>query len=147
MKNVANTEGRRYSYLTSEIEASYHEAASKFKLSDSAMRILYTICLKGEEGLLSDIVRLSGISKQTINSSLLKLETDGIVYLKTADSRKKKVCLTEKGKALAQNSALQVLRFENEILDSWTEEEQQVYIELTERFLSSFKEKIKEIKA
>ena len=130
MKNVANTEGRRYSYLTSEIEASYHEAASKFKLSDSAMRILYTICLKGEEGLLSDIVRLSGI-----------------VYLKTADSRKKKVCLTEKGKALAQNSALQVLRFENEILDSWTEEEQQVYIELTERFLSSFKEKIKEIKA
>ena len=146
MKN-ATTEGKRYSYLTSEIEASYHEAALKFRLSDSAMRILYTICLKGEGCLLSDIVHLSGISKQTINSSLRKLEAGGIVHLETADSRKKKVYLTEKGKELAQNSAWRVLEIENEIFDSWSEAERKVYIELTERFLTSFKEKIKETKA
>lgn len=144
MKKELQTE-RRYSYLTSEIEATYHEAALKCGLSDSAMRILYTICQHGEECLISEIVRLSGISKQTINSSLRKLETDGIIYLENAEGRKKKVILTAEGKILAQKSALKILELENEILDEWTNEERQAYIDLTEKFLSSFQKKIKQL--
>lgn len=144
MKKELQTE-RRYSYLTSEIEATYHEAALKCGLSDSAMRILYTICQHGEECLISEIVRLSGISKQTVNSSLRKLETDGIIYLENAEGRKKKVILTAEGKILAQKSALKILEFENEILDEWTSEERQAYIELTGKFLSSFQKKIKQL--
>lgn len=137
--------GKRYGCLTSEIDAAYHEAAAKFGLSDSAMRILYTICLSGETCLLSDIIRLSGISKQTINSSLRKLETDGILFLEAAEGRRKNVCLTEAGKALARNSVRRVLEAENEIFGAWTREEQDLYMELTERFLLSFRKKIKEL--
>ena len=34
----------RYNYLVGEIDATYHELSTKFGLSDSMMRILYTIC-------------------------------------------------------------------------------------------------------
>ena len=101
--------GRRYSYLTSEIEALYHEAAQKFELSDSALRILYTICLVGDVCPLSVTIRLSGISKQTVNSSLRNLEKHGALYLKTAGGKKKNIYLTEKGQALVEQSAMQVI--------------------------------------
>ena len=136
---------KRYSYLTSEIETAYHEAARKLGLSDSAMRILYTICLEGDHCPLSHIVHLSGIRKQTINSALRKLEEAGILYLELTSGRKKQVCLTQVGKVLAQNSALRVLSIEAEIFDSWSSSELESYIALTEKYLSAFKEKIKEL--
>ena len=140
-----NSVARNYSYLTSEIEAAYHEAALKCGLSVSAMRILYVICLHGEECLLSTVVALSGISKQTINSALRKLEREGILYLENTDGRKKRVCLTKKGKEAVQHSALRVIKIENEILNAWTPDERTAYMTLTEKFLFSFKEKTKEL--
>ena len=134
---------KRFNNLTSEINAAYHEAARKLGLSDSAMSILYTICLNGDSCSLSDIVTLSGISKQTINSALRKLEKSGVA--ETRGGKKKQVHLTEAGKALAQNSALRILNIENEIFDSWPSAEFERYIALTEKYLSAFKEKIKEL--
>ena len=64
---------RRFNQLLSEIEAVYHEAAWKLGLSNSAEQILYAICNLGVPCLLSDIVRFSGMSKQTINSAYLSL--------------------------------------------------------------------------
>ena len=92
----------RINYLTAEIDALYHQASLKLGLSDSAMRTLYTIYdqgSKGEECLLSDIYKQSGIQKQTVNSAIRRLESEGICYLAPNDGRGKKVCLTEKGKA------------------------------------------------
>lgn len=134
---------KRISYLTGEIDAAYHEAARRLGLSDSAMSILYTICLNGDNCPLSDIVSLSGISKQTINSALRKLEEASVV--ETRGGKKKQVYLTEAGKALAQNSVRRVLNIENEIFESWTDAELEGYIALTEKYLLAFKEKIKEL--
>ncbi len=134
---------KRYSFLTSEIDAAYHEAARKLGMSDSAMRVLYIICLSGDDCPLSDIVSLSGISKQTINSALRKLEDAGVV--ETLGRKKKQVYLTAKGKRLAQNTALRVLKIEDEVFASWSHTEVENYIVLTEKFLSAFKEKIKEL--
>ena len=134
---------KRFGHLTSEIDAAYHEAARRLGLSDSAMRILYTICLNGDNCPLCDIVRLSGICKQTVNSALRKLESAGTV--ETRGGRKKQVYLTETGKILAQNSVLRVLRIEDEIFASWSGAELESYIALTEKYLSAFQEKIEEL--
>lgn len=136
---------RNYSYLTSEIEAAYHEAALKCGVTDSAMRILYAICLHGEACPLSAVIALSGISKQTINSALRKLERAGILYLKNIDGKKKQVLLTEAGKAVARRSALRVIDMEKQIFDLWPPEERALYLALTEKFLLSFREKTKEL--
>lgn len=135
---------KRYSYLANEMEALYHEASLKCGISDSAMKILYAVCMYGEECPVSEIVRTSGISKQTINSSLRKLESDGILYLKSAGGKKKTAILTDKGKELSERSAMKVLNTEIEILNSWTPEEKAAYITLTEKFLNDFREKVKE---
>ena len=140
-----HTDLKRFSCLTAEIDAVYHDAALRLGLSDSALMILYTVCTYGESCLLHDITRLSGVSKQTIHSALHKLADEGIVYLEPVSGRKKRVCLTETGKAFAEQTVLQVIEIENEIFDGWTEAEREMYIGLTQRYLSAFREKVKEL--
>lgn len=143
MEKNCSFNGRQYSYLTSEIETIYHEAAQKFGLSDSALRILYTIDLLGDRCPLSEIIRLSGISKQTVNSSLRRLEQDGVLYLEAAAGKKKTVCLTESGNTLVKQSAHRILEMENDIFSSWSKAEQDGYIKLTEHFLSEFRDRVR----
>ena len=85
---------KRYNHLSGEIDAVYHEMSFKLGLSDSAMIVLYTICDRGSPCPLREICRCSGLSKQTVNSALRKLETEGAVYLKPVSARSKSVCLT-----------------------------------------------------
>lgn len=145
MDNLMTAELKRFNYLTNEIDAAYHEAARMLHLSDSALMILYTICNCGDSCLLSDIHRLSGISRQTLNSSLRRLEADGIVYLKLFEGKKKKVHLTAKGQELAENTAVRLIEIENGIFASWTEDEKKLYLELTQRYLSSFQDSVKKL--
>lgn len=145
MKELIAEEMKRFNYLSSEIDAAYHEASQKLGLSDSAMQILYTICNNGDACLLNDICSLFGARKQTINSALRKLEAEGIVYLETYSGRKKKVCLTEKGRAVADQTVVRLIAIENDIFGSWSGEELQMYLELTQRYLTSFKDKMKEL--
>lgn len=145
MDTQIKTDMKRYNHLITETDAAYHEAARKLGLSDSAMMILYTICNEGEECLLSDITYLSGVSKQTVNSALRKLEEEGVVFLETAGGKKKKVRLTDKGKKLVDNTVHKVIDIENRIFGSWSKEEWEKYLELIERYLVAFNEEIKNL--
>lgn len=136
---------KRYNYLVSEIDSAYHEAALKSGLSDSSMLILYAVCNNGDECLISDIKFLTGVSKQTLNSALRKLENDGFIRLEKVDAKKKKVCLTGEGRLLADRTAMKIIDIENSIFGSWTEDERNSYIRLTQKFLTMFKEKIREL--
>ena len=132
----------RINHLISETNAAYHEFAMKMGLTDSESMILYTICYFGESCLLSDIVSLSGINKQTINSALRKMEKNGQIVLQDYNGRKKTVHLTEAGKTLAEQTVAKIIQFENEIYQGWTREEQEVFVLLTQRYLEEFKNKL-----
>lgn len=99
MGDYMNPEVKRFNYLLSEINAAYHMAAVKLGLSDTGMTILYTICNYGDKCLLNDIIHLSGISKQTVNSALRKLEGEGIVYLEKSRGRRK-MCVFQRREKL-----------------------------------------------
>lgn len=143
MEYIVNAHLKRFNLLTSEINAAYHDAALKMGLSDSAFHILYTLCWCDGECPLSDIT--TGVSKQTINSALRKLEAENIVRLETYQGRKKKVSLTDAGYSLAKEKVLPLIAIENEIFGSWSDEEKNLYIELTRQYLSVFTKKIKEL--
>lgn len=145
MEAYSSQEMKRYNYLVGEINAVYHDISLKLGLSDSAMIVLYAICDHGDSCLLADICRCSGISKQTINSAIRKLEEEGMVYLETIGASRKKVCLTKEGKRLAARTAIRVIEAENAIFDSWTPEDVAQYLRLTERFLCAIQEKSKEL--
>ncbi|MDE7312124.1 MAG: MarR family transcriptional regulator [Eubacterium sp.] len=144
MAELMTTELKRLNYLISEIDAAYHEAALKIGLSDSSMTVLYAVCNSGGSCLLSEICKLSGTSKQTINSALRKLEAEGLIYLEAGEGKRKKVCLTEKGMDCSKNGVARLIALENDILASWTANEQEKYLELTQKYLACLKQKIKE---
>ena len=145
MAQITTPEMQQFNYLASEIDSAYHEAAQKLGLSDSAMLILYAICNHGEKCLLSDICKLSGTSKQTINSALRKLEAKDIVYLEAATGKKKMVCLTENGKSLANRTVARLITMENDIFSSWSVQERKLYLDLTRKYLTSFQEGIQKL--
>lgn len=132
---------KRFNYLLGEMEAAYHGMALKAGLSDSAMKILYAVCDNGDRCPIQHICCCSGLSKQTVNSALRKMEEEEILYLEPAGPKNKNVCLTEAGKLLAERTAGRIYRMENEILESWPQEDVQKYLELTECFLRSLQDK------
>ncbi|MCI8523041.1 MAG: MarR family transcriptional regulator [Lachnospiraceae bacterium] len=142
---MISKEMKRVNHLIGEIDAVYHEIAWKLGLSDSVFEILYTICNYGDSCMLKDICRNCGLSKQTINSALRKLEKEGIVYLEAVDSRHKKVCLTEEGRSLTRRTAESVIEAENQILASWPQEDVETYIALIRRYLLALQEKAKNL--
>ena len=142
----AGNEWKKFNQFVCEIEGMYHEASWNLGLSDSAQRILYAICNLGDPCFLSDVIRFSGISKQTINSALRKLEGEEILTVAAVGGRKKQIRLTEKGRTLAQETVMQIIRIEDEIYSGWTEEERRLYLELTQRYFEAFRERIKDLK-
>ena len=138
-------EVKRINHLHSEINNVFHEMSQQMGLSDSVSYILYTICNFGDSCLLTDIISMTGIPKQTANSALRKLESEGILRVEAVDCRRKRVILTEQGLILARRTAGEMIRMENEIFASWSEAERNLYLELTRRYLTQLKEKAKEL--
>ena len=133
---------KRCNHLQGEIDAVYHEASLKFGISDSVQIIFYTVCHLGDNCPLSDVVKVSGISKQTINSALRNMESQGFVKVISATLKTQNVILTKKGKQLAEKTVIRLMKTEDEIFNEWSNEDVQKYLELNERFLKSLKEKV-----
>lgn len=143
--NAVSKEIKRYNHLLGEIEAVYHDISFRMGISDSVSKILYTICNMGEHCPLSLICRQTGMSKQTVNSAIRRLEEQGIVRLTAVDGKSKDVCLTDAGKDLARRTAQRIIEMENDILSSWPQEDVQRYLALTERFLQDLEYRAKDL--
>lgn len=128
----------RINCLSGDLNALYHQAALKLGLSDSAMFVLYMLHYKGDGCLLYDICQESGISKQTINSALRKLEADGILYLENDKGRTKRVCLTDQGKEYVAQTGARLFEAECRSFNDWTEDEIDLYLSLMEKYNRSF---------
>lgn len=135
----------RINCLTEETDSLYHQAAVRLGVSDSVLFILYMIYINGERCLLYDIYKSSGISKQTINSAIRKLEEQEIVYLEKQGGKNKTVCLTQKGKTYANKTAEKLLDAEYNAFSNWSEEEIEVYLRLIQKYNSSLREQIQNL--
>lgn len=132
-------------YLVSEMDALYHQASLKTGVADSVMQVLYAVHDNGESCLLSDIYKQSGISKQTVNSALRKLEKEEILSLEQLKGKAKKVVLTKKGKAYVKQTAARVYEAEMNAYATWSEEEIETYISLLEKYVRSFQIEVQKL--
>ena len=139
------SEIKRINYLTNELDALYHKSALKLGIADSVCIVLYTIYDSGNECLLTEIYKQSGISKQTVNSAIRGLEADGILYLQHHTGRSKKVILTDKGKEYVQRTSARLQQAEMDAFDTWTEEEISTYIRLMEKYAECFRLQIEKL--
>lgn len=114
---------KEYNHIYKEANDIYHEIARKLQLSDSALDIFYTIFEIGDNCLQRDICKASCMSKQTVNSSIRKLQTDGYLTLSPGKGRSMHIHLTASGKKLIQEKLLPLIQIENDTLASFSPEE------------------------
>lgn len=135
----------RIGYLTTKMESLYHLSSLKLGITDSVSMVLYSIYDAGNECLLRDIYKESGISKQTVNSAVRGLEADGILYLEQHNGRSKKAVLTDRGKDYVQKTVARLYQAEINLFDTWTEEEISTYIRLMEKYADCFRRQIEKL--
>ncbi len=145
MKTKICSKIHRINYLNAELDALYHQASLKLGLTDSASIVLYTIYDNGEDCLLSDIYKQSGVSKQTVNSAIRNLEKKDIIYLEQHSGRAKKVVLTDTGKEYVQKTTARLFDTEAAAFSSWTEKEINAHIGFMEKYIHSFREQVEKL--
>lgn len=145
MTNDRYDKVRRINGLSSDMDALYHRAALKLGVPDSVMFVLYVLNDRGDGCLLYDICRETGISKQTINSAMRKLEGEGILYLEQDKGKTKRVCLTEKGREYIDNTAARLFEAECRVFESWPEDEFEQYLRLMEKYNQSFRAELERL--
>ena len=133
---------RKINYLISEMNALYHLASLKMRISDSVSIVLYTIYDSGNGCLLSDVYKKSGISKQTVNSAVRKLETEEILYLEQHTGRSKRIFLTDRGKTFVRETVARLYEAEAGAFDTWREEEVNTYINLMKKYADCLRQQI-----
>ena len=132
--------------IMKETDDLYRNLAKKFKMSDCMIWILYI--LRGDDRSVtqSDICNMMYMPKQTVNSSLKKMESEGYIeLLNINDKRSKQVCLTEKGVDLANNTVDIIISKENNALSKMDKEEQALFINLFKKYKDLLKESFMEI--
>ena len=145
MKKSYSDKIQRVNCLSNDLDMLYHQAARKLSVSDSVLCVLYMIYEKGDGCLLYDICNESGISKQTINSAIRKLENEGILYLEQDKGKTKRICLTEKGKHHITQTAARLYEAECNAFDDWTEEEFELYLGLMKKYIDSLRTQIEKM--
>lgn len=136
---------KEYNRIYKENNNIYHDIALRLKLSDSAFDIFYAICVLGDGCLQRDICSLSATSKQTINSSIRKLERNGYITLKRGKGRQMHIFLTDTGDELVRERIVPVIEIESGAFDAMAEEESRELLRLSKKYTEIFKESVKEL--
>lgn len=88
---------------------------------------------------------MTGMSRQTINTAIRKLEKAEMVYLEQGTGRNTIVYLTEKGKTFCNKNISSLLEIEDKIWNEWTDEERKQYLALTQKYRDALKKYMREI--
>lgn len=133
---------KEWNRSVNEIMHLYHELCVKLDISDSEQVILNTI--HDEEGPLtqSDIVRLTGMTKQTVHSSIRELAKKNVIRLDAIDAKSKEIVLTEEGTLYLQEKVIPMIDIENRVLSQWTPEERETYVKMALSFRDALEQEV-----
>lgn len=124
----------RVNTVIDEISSLYHRASEKLGLSDSEMMVLYIICEYGETLSQSDIMNITGMSKQTINSSVSRMEKAGWLTRADRSGHRRDLKLTAPGKQIVRRTIVPFREQEETIFAGWTSAEREIYLRLNEKY-------------
>ena len=145
MKEYKGTELHKFNQIYKEMDEIYHEITLWIGISHSAFEVLYTICILGEGCLQKDVCREAFLCKQTVNSSVRRLEKEGWLYLEESGGRDKRIWLTEKGRCLVEQKVKQIPDVENESFLEMSAEEREELIRLSRKYLDIFRRREKKL--
>lgn len=125
---------RDFNAIFKENDKIYRDAARRLGLSDTVFWILYMIREAEGPVFQRDIIGLSFLPPQTVNSALKKLQSDGFAELRgnTSDRRCKQIALTEKGESLAQRTVDRAIAAEGRAMAEFADAD--IFLRLFERY-------------
>lgn len=126
----------RYNRIFKDTDKIYHNFAKSYGLSDCAFWILYLLRETDTQYTQAEICNMLSLPRQTVNSALKNLQSEGYICLTPVENNKKSkiLVLTEKGEGLAKNSADIVLKAEIKVLRQFSENELQLFLSLSEKY-------------
>ena len=96
----------------------------------------------GDNCLQRDICKASCLPKQTINSSIRKLQADGYLTLSPGKGRSMHIHLTASGKKLIQEKLLPLIQIENDTLASFSPEECEQLLRLNAKYNQALRSRL-----
>ena len=146
MITKANHQLKEINRLYKELNDIYHSISNKLGISDSIFLIFYSIVEMGDGCIQKEISDYYSISRQTINTSVKKLESNGYIFLKKGKGRDMHIFLTEKGEDFIKEKIEPIMVLENSIFDEMSPKESDEFLKLTQKYVNLYRNKVKSIK-
>ena len=131
---------QEYLQADHQIDEFYHTLAQALGLSDSALWVLWCLVERGDGCTQKDICRQVSISKQTVHSSVRKLEQEGVLMLRPGSGREVAIFLTEKGKALVGEKVVPAMEAERAAARGLQAAEWETALRLMRKWFGLFRE-------
>lgn len=140
------TQVLQFNQMYKEYNDIYQNAARNFEMPTVAFWLIYVLRQMGV-CTQKDFMDQLYYPKQTINSALKQLERNGYVTLERLeeDRRSKRIHLTEKGLAFAQDTADKIICAENAAFSCFTDEERDTFFALFERLSSALQQEMQKV--
>ena len=103
----------KFNQINKELNDIYDAFMRQEKMSHSEFDILYSLCELGEGCTQHDICCVSWLPKQTVNSSIRKLEQKGLIQLLPGRGRERHIYQTKEGKERIRQKIYPVIQAEN----------------------------------
>lgn len=133
--------------IAKEYDECYRNLSRLYGIPEGQLWTLYEMRLRGGEMAQADLVNVTFMPKQTINSSIKKMEALGLISLsREGNGRRKTVTLTETGEALARRTADRVICAEASSLCKMEEEERAQLLRLFGKYISGLQQSVNEEK-
>lgn len=127
---------REFNRLYKRLDDLYHSLSLKMGMSDSTFMILYTIAELGDGCSQKEICGQASVSKQTINSSIRKLEKGGIIRLEKGNrGRELHIRLTETGKQTMREKIYPIMEAEDRAFIHMAAEERAEFLRLSRLYV------------
>ena len=135
MKPIHTKEMAEVNRLYKETDSIYTKYAATHGISTTTLCVLYSLYTAETPCTQTQLVEDLGIPMQTINSCLKALEKSESVRLDFMEgSRKnKQICLTQQGERIAEQVIAPMIRSENEVFATLTQDEQQMLLKITQK--------------
>lgn len=147
MKEILVSEMAEYNQLQKNYEGLYHKFARQCGLSDSAFWIIYSVKEREEAFTQKELCKEWFYSKQTVNSALKQLQTQGIIKLMPLPGNKKnkQIYLTEEGELLAKQTVIPLMEAEHCAFGALSGKERREFLNLTKKYILELQTKVNEI--
>ena len=135
-----------YNGIIKENDDIYRNLARIFGLSECSFWILYTLRTNDTALAQSEVCAYMYQPKQTVNSALKKMESEGYLKLeKGKDHRSKQISLTVGGIRLCERTVDRIIESERGALGRMTAEEQEMFLSLFHKYTDLLRQAMQDI--